>query len=170
MAIGTYLTSICLLSLFGNVIYLASKFKQRKQLKIPDYLLANIAIADIGAVTTSYMLAAISSFSTKWRFGSIGCTLTGFSGWFFNCVSMITLAVVAIVRRLLVVNNHGVGARAAFSSMYTFPLGSIIEHHGLSYHLYADDTQLYISFQPNSVYDRDIAMTNLKNCVSELKD
>nr|XP_006825364.1 PREDICTED: pyrethroid hydrolase Ces2e-like [Saccoglossus kowalevskii] len=55
-------------------------------------------------------------------------------------------------------------------SMYTFPLGSIIEHHGLSYHLYADDTQLYISFQPNSVYDRDIAMTNLKNCASELKD
>jgi len=33
-------------------------------------------------------------------------------------------------------------------SLYTSPFGDIIKRHGLSYHLYADDTQLYLSFKP----------------------
>ncbi len=34
-------------------------------------------------------------------------------------------------------------------SMYTTLLGPIIQAHGFSYNCYADDTQLYLSFQPN---------------------
>ena len=33
-------------------------------------------------------------------------------------------------------------------TLYTTPLGSLISRNQLSYHLYADDTQLYISFTP----------------------
>ena len=32
-------------------------------------------------------------------------------------------------------------------TMYTKPLGEIIRKHGLGYHIYADDTQLYIAFK-----------------------
>ena len=32
--------------------------------------------------------------------------------------------------------------------LYTSPIGHIIKRHGLNYHLYADDTQLYLSFKP----------------------
>ena len=35
-------------------------------------------------------------------------------------------------------------------SVYTMPIGRIIQHHGLSYHLYADDVQIYTCFEPSN--------------------
>ena len=33
-------------------------------------------------------------------------------------------------------------------SLYISPLGDIVRHDGLEFHLYADDTQLYFAFRP----------------------
>ena len=33
-------------------------------------------------------------------------------------------------------------------SLYAFPLADILKDHGVQYHVYADDTQIYMSFQP----------------------
>ena len=35
-------------------------------------------------------------------------------------------------------------------TMYTRPLGIIAQRYGVNYHLYADDTQLYISLDPDN--------------------
>ena len=34
------------------------------------------------------------------------------------------------------------------NTLYTSPLGDVVRHHGLSFHLYADDSQIYVSFKP----------------------
>ena len=56
--------------------------------------------------------------------------------------------------------------------LYTSPIGDIIKRHGLNYHdyhLYADDTQLYLSFKPtHAEQSGSIAKTEACTCVSEI--
>ena len=34
-------------------------------------------------------------------------------------------------------------------SMYTAPIADVIKRHGMGFHFYADDTQIYMSFNPS---------------------
>ena len=54
-------------------------------------------------------------------------------------------------------------------TMYTTPLGNIIRKHGLNFHLYADDTQLYISFQPGVSVSKETAISCLEACIKDIK-
>lgn len=54
-------------------------------------------------------------------------------------------------------------------SIYTIPIGRIIRKHGLSYHLYADDMQLYTSFDPSSQSSIDLALSTLASCISDIQ-
>ena len=49
--------------------------------------------------------------------------------------------------------------------LYTAPLAEIIRSHGLVYHFYAADTQLYISFKDCDV---DVARLRVENCVADV--
>jgi len=51
--------------------------------------------------------------------------------------------------------------------LYTSPIEDIIKRHGLNYHLYADDTQLYLSFKPTYT-EQSGSIAKIEACVSEI--
>jgi exonuclease III len=55
-------------------------------------------------------------------------------------------------------------------NIYLAPLGNLIRKHGLQYHIYADDTQLYIAFSPLDKDKGAKAKLNMEKCISIIKD
>ena len=52
-------------------------------------------------------------------------------------------------------------------TLYTTPLGAIIRNHNMNYHMYADDTQLYLSIEPNNSH---VLMSTIEDCVNDVKN
>ena len=53
--------------------------------------------------------------------------------------------------------------------MYTAQLENIVRRHGLSYHKYADDMQIYGDFDPASDADRQCTQQQLEECLTEIR-
>ena len=51
--------------------------------------------------------------------------------------------------------------------LYTKPLTSIAKKHGINIHLYADDMQLYTSFNPE---ESEAALERLETCIEEIRN
>ena len=54
-------------------------------------------------------------------------------------------------------------------TMYTTPLGNIIRNYNLDFHLYADDTQLYISFKSCDSISRQTGISQVEACIKDIK-
>ena len=52
--------------------------------------------------------------------------------------------------------------------LYTSPLGVIAKHHQMNFHLYADDTQLYMSFKTCCTNDMELSKTSMEACVRDI--
>ena len=54
-------------------------------------------------------------------------------------------------------------------TIYTLPLGDILREADVSFHLYADDTQLYLSFDFTDPSSQAECLDMMQNCVSRIK-
>ena len=54
-------------------------------------------------------------------------------------------------------------------TLYTSPLGTIARKYHLIFHLYADDTELYMAFKPNNAESLPLIISNIQNCVIDIK-
>ena len=50
--------------------------------------------------------------------------------------------------------------------LYLLPFGVILKYHGIGYHIYADDTQLYISYKCNNPLT---SLPKLNNYISDIR-
>jgi hypothetical protein len=55
-------------------------------------------------------------------------------------------------------------------AMYTVPIGDILRHHGMLYHMYADDVQIYLLFDPNLPMEAECALFKLTACVRDIQN
>ena len=58
--------------------------------------------------------------------------------------------------------------RPIFYLLYTAPLGDIMRRHGISYHMYADDTQIYLTFKSSVLADMEQSRERVEACVREI--
>ena len=54
--------------------------------------------------------------------------------------------------------------------LYTSPLGDIVRKYNINFHLYADDTQLYLTFSPSCPNDLYFVKQQIESCVLEINN
>ena len=58
-----------------------------------------------------------------------------------------------------------VGLGPVLLTQYTVPIGAICRRHDVSYQLYADDSQLYITFTIGDKVDEELVRLKIEACI-----
>ena len=56
-----------------------------------------------------------------------------------------------------------------FFTLYIRPIGNILRAHGVFFHMYADDIQIYVMFDPTDPVAIDAALGRLSSCITEIQ-
>ncbi len=56
-----------------------------------------------------------------------------------------------------------------FFTIYTLPIGDIVRKYNMSFHLYADYTQLYMTFDNNIPISKATAQSQMECCIEEIR-
>ena len=106
----------------------------------------------------------------KHAFGLSGEVLNWFKSYLSYRSQVVSIrdAVTEVIYLLFGVPQGSVLGPLVFV-MYTRPIGLIARKHGVQFHLYADDTQLYVSLDVNYETNRKSSLDTLESCISEIR-
>ena len=103
------------------------------------------------------------------RFGVKGTALAWFKSYLTSRQQFVNVEGGMSSRRSLLRGvPHGSVMGPLLYRVYTAPIADISKKHDLLYNLYADDTQLYISFNTDCCADLDEAKLRVERCVEEI--
>ncbi|KAF7657305.1 hypothetical protein LDENG_00029140 [Lucifuga dentata] len=102
---------LAILSILGNVAVLISSARCPTLLKAPELLTVNLAVTDVGMALSMYPLSIASAFNHAWIGGDVLCFYYGLMGMIFSITSIMTLAVMGMVRYLVTGNPPKKGSK-----------------------------------------------------------
>ena len=110
----------------------------------------------------------------KYRFGVVGTALTWFTDYLKGHIQRVALdGIHGQTQSDSVTLKRGVPQGPVLGpilfTLYIFSLGDICRNHGVDYHNYADDQQVYLSFSPAIDGDKKRCLNNLQNCIHDIR-
>ena len=103
------------------------------------------------------------------RFGITGKALSWLTSYLIDRTQFVKVANEhSTIRNLLCGVSQGSVLAPILYSIYTAPLADIIRQHGLNFHFYADDTQIYLSFNPKATGEPMHSLSRVQSCISDI--
>ena len=103
-------------------------------------------------------------------YGISGCALSWFNSYLSARSQKVCIGSHSSTSRIL---SHGVPQGSVLGPilfcMYTSPLRAVIERHGILYHKYADDLQLYVPYNPSCTDSRESAWAAMSKCILDVE-
>jgi r-opsin len=144
------ITIMGLVSVIGNFVVMYV-FMATRSLKTPSNLLVvNLAFSDFMMMVTMFPFMSISNFYETWAFGPLMCEVYGFLGSLFGCISIWSMAMIAMDRYNVIVKGL-----AAKPMTYKRALGMI---------LFVDATSLVWCLLPFFGWGRYVPEGNMTVC------
>lgn len=90
--------TLTLLAFCGNLLVCIAYRKKRALRTIPNMLVLNLAITDMGSACTSLLFLTVTLLYGRWIFGDPGCQIQAYSAYLFYSATLCTMSATSVNR------------------------------------------------------------------------